>query len=117
MNISSNWVRYLLRDHPDALVHVTTALAEIRPAADFVAGDKVVCVDASDSALTHGDTYTIDHVYAGHMPMVCLKELAGKWDVARFRPTVPEVDPVTTLLKAIDRGSWAEVLAARGALR
>lgn len=114
MNISSHWVRYLLRDHPDALVHVTSALAAVRPVSDIRVGDRLVCTDAADApGLVNGDVYTVDHVYPAH---VCLAELAGRWDATRFRPTVPEVDPVTSLLKAIDRGDWAEVLEARKAL-
>lgn len=113
MNISSHWVIHLLQRYPDAQEHFLTALARIE-VPDVCAGEKVVCIDATDTfdALKNGETYTVGQRTSTHYQLL----EGGMWDRARFRPAVESVDPVTDLCKAIDRGSWTEVLEARGKL-
>ena len=110
MNISSHWVIHLLARFPDAQEHFLTALARLAP--DTIrTGDRVVCIDATDTfdQLVNGNTYTVGMRTTTHYQLL----EGGLWDQSRFRPAVEAVDPVTDLLRAVDRGSWPEVLEAR----
>lgn len=53
----------------------------------FNPGDKVVCVNSSDSySLKEGEVYTIDHVYKrDYADFARLKGLSGRFFPSRFR--------------------------------
>jgi hypothetical protein len=122
MLISAEWVLQELSAHPAAFRHVQSCiLAMPRDASDPKIGDVVTCIDASDApgfgtgqALVNGHEYRVTDRSTAH---VKLEGVIGWWDAVRFRAPLRGTDPLSYLLTAIDRGSWAEVLEARRAFR
>ena len=119
MLISAEWVLHVLSAHPSAHANLSSRLTALpRSASDPQIGDDVVCIEAADAptfggqALVHGQTYRVTGRSAVH---VKLDGVRGWWDAARFRAPARGVDPLSALLTAVDRGSWAEVLEARKA--
>lgn len=113
MIISTHWLRHALREHPDALAAL--ALDTMSPLRGIRPGDSVVCTDMGDTGgdLERGREYAVSDAAAW---WVTLREFPGtRFDACRFSHTQLAADPVTDLLAAIDRGSWAEVLEARKA--
>jgi hypothetical protein len=119
MNISAHWVLHVLSAHPAAHADLASRLAALpRDASDPKIGDDVTCIEAADAptfggqALVHGQKYRVTDRSTAH---VQLEGVTGWWDAARFRAPTRGVDPLSALLTAVDRGSWAEVLEARKA--
>lgn len=119
MLVSAEWVLHVLSARPEARAHVASLLMQRpRSASDPQIGDDVVCIEAADAptfggqALVHGQTYRVTDRSTAH---VQLEGVTGWWDACRFRAPTRGVDPLSALLTAVDRGSWAEVLEARKA--
>lgn len=119
MIISTHWLRHALKDYPYAWAHVEPQLSAMTATRPLAPGDTVTCISAADTEtadmLTRGTVYTVTDAQAW---WVTLAEHPGqRFDACRFVRPIEGADPVTDLLNAIDRGSWADTLEARKAFK
>ena len=112
MNVSAEWVLYVLRNHPEARAMVAEHVVHFRADLEPEPGDVVLCINAFESPLKPRQLYTVltrDRAY------VTVEGLPGKHDIARFCRAIDGVDKLSDMLRAVDSGSWARVLEARKA--